>query len=71
MTGYLLKEGTEVDTTVIAAPGSTKSQSGERPPGTHQSKKSNQWHFGMKLHVRPESRLDFCLTQRHARCDDS
>ncbi|MCL1622075.1 IS5 family transposase [Ralstonia pseudosolanacearum] len=49
--GYLLKEGTAVDATLIAAPSSTKNQSGERDPEMHQTKKGNQWHFGMKAHI--------------------
>lgn len=40
-----------VDATLIAAPSSTKNQSGQRDPEMHQSKKGNQWHFGMKAHI--------------------
>ena len=49
--GLLLKAGTVVDATLIAAPSSTKNASGERDPEMHQSKKGNQWHFGMKAHI--------------------
>ena len=49
--GYLLKEGTAVDATLIAAPSSTKNKDGERDPEMHQTKKGNQWHFGMKAHI--------------------
>lgn len=49
--GLLLKEGTVVDATIIAAPSSTKNQDGERDPEMHQTKKGNQWHFGMKAHI--------------------
>lgn len=49
--GLLLKTGTVVDATIIAAPSSTKSSSGERDPEMHQTKKGNQWHFGMKAHI--------------------
>ncbi|WP_232232613.1 MULTISPECIES: IS5 family transposase [Cupriavidus] len=49
--GYLLKEGTAVDATLIAAPSSTKNKDGERDPEMHQSKKGNTWHFEMKAHV--------------------
>lgn len=49
--GQMLKEGTIVDATIIAAPSSTKNQSGERDPQMHQTKKGNQWHFGMKAHI--------------------
>lgn len=44
-------EGTIVDATLIAAPPSTKNRDKERDPEMHQSKKSNDWHFGMKAHV--------------------
>ena len=49
--GLLLKSGTVVDATLIAAPSSTKNSSGERDPEMHQTKKGNQWYFGMKAHV--------------------
>ena len=49
--GLLLKAGTVVDATLIAAPSSTKNVSGERDPEMHQTKKGNQWHFGMKAHI--------------------
>ena len=46
-----LHEGTIVDATLIAAPPSTKNKEGKRDPEMHQSKKGNQWHFGMKAHI--------------------
>jgi len=49
--GLLLRQGTVVDATLIAAPSSTKNQSGQRDPDMHQTKKGNQWHFGMKAHI--------------------
>ena len=49
--GLLLKSGTVIDATLIAAPSSTKNSSGERDPEMHQTKKGNQWHFGMKAHI--------------------
>ncbi|WIM07008.1 MAG: IS5 family transposase [Candidatus Nitricoxidivorans perseverans] len=49
--GLLLKEGTVVDATIIAAPSSTKNRDGKRDPEMHQAKKGNQWHFGMKAHI--------------------
>jgi len=49
--GLILKEGTVVDATIIAAPSSTKNQDGQRDPEMHQTKKGNQWHFGMKAHI--------------------
>jgi transposase, IS5 family len=49
--GLMLKAGTVVDATLIAAPSSTKNASGERDPEMHQTKKGNQWYFGMKAHI--------------------
>jgi IS5 family transposase len=49
--GQSLRAGTIVDATIIAAPSSTKNQDGERDPQMHQTKKGNQWHFGMKAHI--------------------
>lgn len=49
--GQSLKAGTIVDATIIAAPSSTKNKDGERDPEMHQTKKGNQWHFGMKAHI--------------------
>ncbi|WP_150119101.1 IS5 family transposase [Massilia sp. NR 4-1] len=49
--GLTMREGTIVDATLIAAPPSTKNANGERDPEMHQSKKGNDWHFGMKAHV--------------------
>jgi hypothetical protein len=50
--GLMLKSATVVDATLIAAPSSTKNKDGERGPEMHQTKKGNQWHFGMKAPVR-------------------
>ena len=49
--GLMLKAGTVVDATLISAPSSTKNESGERDPEMKQSKKGNQWYFGMKAHI--------------------
>lgn len=49
--GLLLKGGTMVDATIIHAPPSTKNQDKQRDPDMHQTKKGNQWYFGMKIHV--------------------
>ena len=49
--GLRLSKGTIVDATIIAAPSSTKNAEGSRDPEMHQTKKGNQWHFGMKVHV--------------------
>lgn len=48
--GLLMHGGTVVDATIVAAPSSTKNQSGERDPEMHQTKKGNEWHYGMKIH---------------------
>jgi IS5 family transposase len=47
----LMREGTLVDATIIAAPSSTKNKEGERDPAMHQTRKGNQWYFGMKAHI--------------------
>jgi IS5 family transposase len=49
--GLMLRAGTVVDATLIAAPGSTKNASGERDPQMKQSQKGNQWYFGMNAHI--------------------
>jgi IS5 family transposase len=49
--GLKVGTGTIVDATIIAAPSSTKNASGARDPEMHQTKKGNQWHHGMKLHI--------------------
>lgn len=49
--GLLLKEGTAIDATLIAAPSSTKNSTGTRDPEMHQTKKSNPWHFRMKAPI--------------------
>lgn len=49
--GLLLREGTLVDATLIAAPTSTKNEHRKRDPEMHQTKKGSEWHFGMKAHI--------------------
>jgi IS5 family transposase len=49
--GLLMRQGTVVDATIIAAPSSTKNSKGERDPEMHQTQKGNEWHFGMKMHT--------------------
>jgi transposase, IS5 family len=49
-----------VDATLIAAPSSTKNASGERDPEMHQTKKGNQWHFGMKAHIGVDAESGWC-----------
>ena len=52
----LLKSGTIVDATIIAAPPSTKNAEGKRDPEMHQTKKGKDWHFGMKAHIGTDRR---------------
>ena len=46
-----MRGGSIVDATIIAAPSSTKNATGERDPEMHQTRKGQQWYFGMKLHI--------------------
>jgi IS5 family transposase len=46
-----MKQGTIIDATLISAPSVTKNKTGERDPEMHQTKKGNNWHFGMKVHI--------------------
>lgn len=54
--GMKLSGGTIVDATLIAAPPSIKNKDKARDPEMHQTKKGNQWHFGMKLHIGVDSK---------------
>lgn len=54
--GLKLSKGTIVDATIISAPSSTKNAEKARDPDMHQTKKGNQWYFGMKAHVGVDSR---------------
>lgn len=49
--GLILKRGTIVDSTLIAAPSSTKNAEKKRDPEAHSVKKGNKWHFGYKAHI--------------------
>lgn len=49
--GWMMRGGSIVDATIIAAPSSTKNTAGKRDPEMHQTKKGNQWYFGMKAHA--------------------
>ena len=53
--GFRVTTGTIVDATIIAAPSSTKNEKKERDPEMHQTKKGNEWHFGMKAHIGVDS----------------
>jgi len=54
--GILLKSGTIVDATILNAPTSTKNATGTRDPEMRQTRKGNQWYFGMKAHVGTDRR---------------
>ena len=47
----MLREGTIVDASIVSAPTSTKNKEKARDPEMHQTKKGNEWHFGMKMHI--------------------
>ncbi len=49
--GWIMRGGSIVDATIIAAPSSTKNATGKRDSQMHQTKKGNQWYFGMKAHI--------------------
>ncbi len=54
--GIRITSGTIVDATIIHAPSSTKNDKKERDPEMHQTKKGNQWYFGMKAHIGVDSK---------------
>jgi IS5 family transposase len=54
--GIRISTGTIVDATIIAAPWSTKNEKKERDPEMHQTKKGNQWYFGIKAHIGVDSK---------------
>src|ERR1017187_2799394 len=54
--GIRITTGTIVDATIIHAPSSTKNSSGGRDPEMHQTKKGNQWYFGLKAHIGVDSK---------------
>ena len=62
--GLLLKAGTVVDATLIAAPTSTKNKDKVRDPDMHSSKKGNQWYFGMKAHIGADAQSGLVHTVR-------
>ena len=49
--GLMMREGTIADATILAAPPSMKNEAQDRDPEMHQTKKGNQWYFGMKAHI--------------------
>ncbi len=64
----LMKQGTLVDATIIAAPSSTKNKSGKRDPEMSSTRKNNQYYFGMKAHagVDGDSGLVHSLVSRNS-----
>jgi IS5 family transposase len=60
--GVRITTGTIVDATIIEAPSSTKNREQQRDPEMHQTKKGNQWHFGMKGHVGVDSKTKMIHT---------
>ena len=60
--GLQVTTGTTVDTTIINAPSSTKNRATTRDPEMHQTKKDNQWCFGMKAQVGVDSRTKLIHT---------
>src|SRR5882724_8188717 len=54
--GIRITTGTIVDATIIHAPSSTRNRSGERDPEMHQTRKGNQWYFGLKAHIGVDSK---------------
>src|SRR5215212_10232589 len=69
--GLLLRSGTIVDATMIAAPSSTKNGTNSRDPEMRQTKKGNNWHFGMKVHVGTDRRgVVHSLVTTHAAAAD-
>lgn len=60
--GIKIAKGTIVDATIINAPSSTKNKDGKRDPEMHQTKKGQQWYFGMKAHVAVDSKTKLIHT---------
>src|SRR5712671_5688323 len=60
--GVRITTGTIVDATILHAPSSTKNQEQQRDPEMHQTKKGNQWYFGMKAHVGVDSKTKIIHT---------
>jgi IS5 family transposase len=60
--GVRITTGTIVDATILHAPASTKNREQQRDPEMHQTKKGNQWYFGMKAHVGVDSKTKIIHT---------
>jgi IS5 family transposase len=68
-----INRGTIVDASIISAPTSTKNKDKQRDPDMHQTRKGNQWYFGMKAHigVDSKSKLIHSIVVTPANCHDS
>ena len=62
--GLLVKTGTVVDATILAAPSSTKNQTGRRDPAMSSTQKGGDWHFGMKAHIGVDAKSGLVHTVR-------
>jgi transposase, IS5 family len=69
--GIKIGTGTIVDATIISAPPSTKNKDKRRDPDMHQTKKGNQWYFGMKAHVDSQTKLIHAVIATSANVHDS
>ena len=65
-TGHMMKGGTIVDATIINAPSSTKNAEKKRDPEIHQTKKGNEWKFGMKCHIGVMQTAGLCMQRAPA-----
>ena len=68
--GLRLQEGTIVDASIIEAPSSTKNRAGVRDPEMHQTKKGNEWYFGMKVHIGVDSQTGMVPASTSANVHD-
>ena len=62
--GLLVKTGTVVDATILAAPSSTKNQTGQRDPAMSSTQKNGDWHFGLKAHIGVDAKSGLVHTVR-------
>jgi len=71
--GMKINRGTIVDASIINAPTSTKNKDKQRDPDMHQTRKGNQWYFGMKTHIGVDSKtkLIHSVAVTPANCHDS
>jgi IS5 family transposase len=65
--GHMMRGGSIVDAAIINAPSSTKNEKKERDPEMHQTKKGNEWYFGMKCHAAWTRAAAMCTALRRRR----